>query len=304
MKIFISYCHKQAAWVQDDLLPVLDASGHEALIDRRRFTADEQLLTQMDNLQDEADHHFLVLSPDYLKSNNCRHEMARAIGRRLTVAKLVPCDLPSELDGKLYLEFHPAADLAAQWGVFARTFSIDWNISLHTWIQIRKGILRHLENRESVNLIVQDRKVRQIMLESLRHETHLKIGHVDFDNGMTATIEGTAQSILEAAGQTITDISPRQALMILTQTMCARSEPSIQIWEHFDNALARANHTPHPETIGRDFFTAIRHLTTPPFGKLGLPKLLLILVSTQEVEPWMKTNYGLSTADFKTLWLN
>lgn len=65
MKIFISYCHKQAAWVQDELLPVLDASGHTALIDRRRFTANEQLLTQMDQRQDEADHQLLLLSPDW-----------------------------------------------------------------------------------------------------------------------------------------------------------------------------------------------------------------------------------------------
>lgn len=304
MKIFISYCHKQAAWVQDELLPVLDASGHTALIDRRRFTADEQLLTQMDHLQDEADHQLLLLSPDYLASENCRHELNRAIGRPLTVAKLAPCDLPVELGNPLYLEFHAAADLTAQWEVFARTFEIDWKVQLYAWIKTRKDILRHLESWESVNLIVQDTVVRRAMLNSLLHCKQLEVRCVDFGSPQTTTLEGAVQAILEAANHAVPAVRARTALMTLGQAMNAQTKPSIQIWEHFDDAQKRARKGSKPSDFGRDFFSAVRHLTTPTLGQPRPKKLVLLLATREEVEPWMKATYDLSTADFKTLWLN
>ncbi len=302
MKIFISYCHKQAAWVQDTLLPILDASGHEALIDRRRFTADERLLTQINNLQDQADHQLLLLSPDYLASKNCWYEMSCALGRKLTIAKLAPCDVPTEFNNPLYLDF-TIPDQAGQWDLFARTFEINWPVSLHTWITTRKGILAHLSDRESVNLIASDRKARQLMLDSLLRETQLALGCVDFDDGQTTTIEGAAQAILAAARLNAPVIQAQQALMVLSQLMRANSKPSYQIWLHFDNAMARAQESPGQHLFGRDFFSAIRNLTTPPFGQPGPQKLVLLLTSRQEVGPWMTATYGLSTADFKTLWL-
>ncbi len=80
-KIFISYSHHQAPWVRDRLVPCLKAGGAEVLIDRERFEAGKALIGQMDAAQDAADASVLVLSPEYLKSKACRHEMKRAVAR-------------------------------------------------------------------------------------------------------------------------------------------------------------------------------------------------------------------------------
>jgi TIR domain-containing protein len=80
-RVFVSYSHCQGAWVLDRLVPVLRAGGAEVLIDRERFTAGRELRGQMDATQDGADVNVLVLSPEYLASESCVHEMERAIAR-------------------------------------------------------------------------------------------------------------------------------------------------------------------------------------------------------------------------------
>lgn len=78
-KVFIRYCHKQEGWVFERLLPCLKAGGTEVLIHKERFRAGRGLIGQMDDFQSKAEASVLVLSPDYLNSKNCRHEMKRAI---------------------------------------------------------------------------------------------------------------------------------------------------------------------------------------------------------------------------------
>jgi hypothetical protein len=85
-KVFISYRHHQGKWVWDRLVPCLKAAGVEILIDTEEFKAGRTVVGQMDDVQDQADKHLLVLSPDYLESDYCAHEMRRAIG---TI--FVPC---------------------------------------------------------------------------------------------------------------------------------------------------------------------------------------------------------------------
>jgi len=78
-KVFISYSHKQGDWVWGRLLPCLRAGGAEVLIDIERFKVGHAVVGQMDAVQDQADRHLLIFSPDYLSSPYCRHEMDRAI---------------------------------------------------------------------------------------------------------------------------------------------------------------------------------------------------------------------------------
>ena len=77
--VFVSYCHAQGEWVWDRLVPVLKAGGAEVLIDRERFEAGKAIFGQMDAVQDQAERQLLVLSPEYLASKPCTHEMKRAI---------------------------------------------------------------------------------------------------------------------------------------------------------------------------------------------------------------------------------
>ncbi|HNL14860.1 MAG TPA: toll/interleukin-1 receptor domain-containing protein [Accumulibacter sp.] len=73
--IFISYSHAQGDWVLDRLLPVLRAGGAGAIVDRDRFVAGKAVVGQMDAAQDQAAKTLLVLSPEYLASDYCQHEM-------------------------------------------------------------------------------------------------------------------------------------------------------------------------------------------------------------------------------------
>ena len=78
--VFISYCHKQGEWVQERLLPVVRGAGCETVyVDTERFTAGRGVKGQMDAWQDLAEVSLLVLTPDYLASEYCRHEMDRGL---------------------------------------------------------------------------------------------------------------------------------------------------------------------------------------------------------------------------------
>ena len=97
--VFVSYSHQQGEWVWDRLVPCLRAGGVEVLIDRERFAAGRALVGQMDATQDAADVHVLVLSPEYLASDFCVHEMERAIAtdpgfEHGTVVPVRRCDCP------------------------------------------------------------------------------------------------------------------------------------------------------------------------------------------------------------------
>ncbi|MCA9734045.1 toll/interleukin-1 receptor domain-containing protein [candidate division KSB1 bacterium] len=118
-KVFVSYSHKQGEWVWEKLVPVLKAGGAEVIIDRERFKSGRNFYTQMDEQQDEADVQLLMLSPDYLSSSACQHEMQRAIAKDPTFDKncIVPvlleaCTLPDEIanNNPLYVNLTDDSD--------------------------------------------------------------------------------------------------------------------------------------------------------------------------------------------------
>jgi hypothetical protein len=99
--LFVSYCHAQGDWVWDCLVPCLRAGGAELYIDRERFTAGRAVIGQMDATQAMAEISLLVLSPEYLESRYCLHEMDKAIARDpqflwcgLRAICLIPSRLP------------------------------------------------------------------------------------------------------------------------------------------------------------------------------------------------------------------
>ncbi|MFZ4701376.1 MAG: toll/interleukin-1 receptor domain-containing protein, partial [Candidatus Methylumidiphilus sp.] len=106
MHVFISYSHQQSDWVCQRLVPCLEAGGAEVLIDKDRFQIGRAVVGQMDALQDSAERHLLVLSPEYFASDYCQHEMKRAIkldpkfdqGLVLQVRR-VDCALPKAFTG-------------------------------------------------------------------------------------------------------------------------------------------------------------------------------------------------------------
>ncbi len=103
-KVFISYCHEQGDGVWERLVSCLKYGGAEVLIDKERFKAGRAVIGQMDATQDRSDLSALVLSPEYLASPYCQHEMERAISKDLSFqhGKTIPvlrlaCSLPNQI---------------------------------------------------------------------------------------------------------------------------------------------------------------------------------------------------------------
>src|SRR5262245_42628189 len=122
-KVFISYSHTQEHWVVDRLVPCLRAGGAQILIDRELFEAGHRVTGQMDARQEGAELSLLLLSPEYLKSEYCLHEMTRAIDQhsKSPDGKIVPvirtdCELPENLRSLELLHVDLRNDKnAAQW---------------------------------------------------------------------------------------------------------------------------------------------------------------------------------------------
>src|SRR5262249_49958422 len=144
-RVFISYCHRQGDWVHGELIPVLRAAKAEVLVDRDRFRAGRALMGQMDDLQDAADMNVLILSPEYLKSRYCKHEMRRAIARdpdwksgRTIPVKVADCDTPPKLASlsPLIVDLRRSSDIQ-QWNLLLSTIGIFLGIDAPAWLRIR-----------------------------------------------------------------------------------------------------------------------------------------------------------------------
>jgi hypothetical protein len=96
--IFISYSHKDRSWVQDWLLPRLQAAGIEACVDEREFTIGAQLVDSIESAVALSRKVVLVLTPDWLESRWTLFESHLAYlqghpGRILPIV-LRPCEVP------------------------------------------------------------------------------------------------------------------------------------------------------------------------------------------------------------------
>ena len=141
-KVFISYNHKQGEWVCNNLVPCLRAGGAEVRIDAERFRAGKEVVAQMDAEQDVSDLSVLVLSPEYLASAMCRHEMQRAIECNKFVAVLrADCAAPDEVKKTLYVDLRDdkAAD---QWDLLLAECEADLGAAAKRNYQIKSAAWR------------------------------------------------------------------------------------------------------------------------------------------------------------------
>jgi hypothetical protein len=147
-KVFVSYSWKQGEWMWDRLYPCLFAGGAEVLIDRKRFEAGLALFDQIDKTQDGAEVHVLVLSPDYLASAACRHELERAIaldpdfqhGRVIPVLR-VDTDVPDKIRRPNPLYVNLTDDrVSAQWDLLLRGCEADLGANAPDWLDAREKV--------------------------------------------------------------------------------------------------------------------------------------------------------------------
>lgn len=109
-KVFISYSWTQKDWVRNRLVPALRAGGADVLYDER-FRLGRDVYAEMDSLQDQAEHHVLCLSDEYLRSDPCKREMGRALaldphGAGIALPlRLNGVNVPDDLKPRLYADF-------------------------------------------------------------------------------------------------------------------------------------------------------------------------------------------------------
>ena len=108
---FISYSHKDSAWVRDTLLPHLEGEGLRVCIDYRDFELGAPSLVNMENAVDRSRKTLLVFTPNWVASEwaefgallvHTKDPAGR--GRRILPLMVQPCALPDRLQVFTYLD--------------------------------------------------------------------------------------------------------------------------------------------------------------------------------------------------------
>lgn len=294
-KVFVSYCHAQGDWVWGRLVPCLKAGGAEVLIDRERFVAGKALVGQMDAVQDLANVHLLVLSPDYLRSANCLHEMHRAVAcdPAFTKGVVVPvqreaCTLPPEIAGPnpLYVRLVDDGDAPA-WKRLLAACDSDLGAEAPAWLHVRDEIVRFVDRRQSVNLVVTSKPKWRELIQHIQ-EDHLKdLALVNLDRGATVSRSGLVMEILGALGSKGPVASPPQDLAELDRVISSRSLSRL--------ALLNFDHVNHRYDDKIDLFSALRFLI------MDSRKLVLLAESRAPFAALLPADHPLSQMDLKTV---
>jgi hypothetical protein len=287
-KVFVSYSHKQGDWVWDRLVPVLKAGGAEVLIDRERFTAGRALFDQIDATQDTADVHVLVLSPDYLASSACCHEMERAVARdpRFEHGIVIPVKraevtLPDSISvpNPLYVDLTDDS-VASAWDRLLQACNADLGTDAPSWLDARDETRRFLERGQSVNLVVNGDVEWRGLLSDLQRGALADLALVDLGKGVAASRRGLVSEILRAFGMTATVPAEPDDLAELDRFLSARTRSRL-VLTHFDLATGRP-------AYGVDLFAALRYLV------MDSRKLVLLVQSRRPFAALLPVGHPLS----------
>ena len=301
MKVFVSYSHKQGEWVWDKLVPVLRASGADVLIDRERFEAGSSVKGQMDETQDSADRHVLLISSDYLDSEYCCHEMDRAIrgDHRFEKGVVIPVFSPKfdagELPPKIKDPNPLCVDLSEdedpdEWRQLIEQCGGELHMEAPGWLNALNRAKRHLERHECVNVVVRGDVRWRPWLKELRASRFPKLAEVDLENPLAVPRHGLISEILRAVGRSRPVPPHRGDDLIELGRGLMGDEKSYIALRHFHRMEDRK------EDYGIDLFASLRYLIMDA-GCL----VLLAHTSERPVELVLPQSHALSKIDFKTV---
>lgn len=120
--VFLSYSHRDEAWVSGVLLPKLTENGLRVCIDVHDFALGAPLITEIERAVLQSRKTLLVLTPDYLASEWTEFENIlvatldpAARTRRLLPLLLKPAELPLRIRALTYLDFSQGREEAPLW---------------------------------------------------------------------------------------------------------------------------------------------------------------------------------------------
>jgi hypothetical protein len=297
-RVFVSYSHKQREWVRDRLCPILSAGGVEILIDVKRFEAGVAVYQQMDAAQDQADIHLLVLSPDYLASDACLHEMKRAVaadpsfsdGRLLPVVR-VECTLPPDIRNPNPLYVKLIDDSAGdQWDLLASRCGVDLGVSPSEWLRAREQVRDALVDGRSVNLVVKGDPDHKGLVGQLGED--LKgLAIIDLASGATVGRQNLITEILRALGQGGEARRPPNDLSDLHRCIMAAAAVKAPVrlaFRHFDLVKTRF------DSYKEDFFSTLKFLVDDR-------KLVLLIASRAPLATLLPATNLLSEIQIRTV---
>ena len=298
-KVFISYNHQQGPWVLERLTPCLEAGGAEVLIDRQRFAVGQPVVGQMDAWQDQADRHLLILSPEYLNSRYCRHEMNRALQRIKAQPDCVipvlrhPCNLPKAFSGWNPLLYADLCDdrQADPWAKVLQQCDADLGTTAPAWLTVRDNVAHYLQRNQSVNLVV-DGDVRwRELLEHIHSDHCPALVAVNLERGAAASRRAFLTEILRALGMPF-NLPPKPEDLVEFERSLLAGQGVVQVaLTHFDYAAHR-----HAE-YGVDLFGSLRALM------MDERKLVLLVQSRAPFRTLLPPNHLFSKIDIKTVML-
>ena len=150
-----------------------------------------------------------MLSPEYLSSKYCQHEMDRAILRDPSFEQgvVIPvvqaeCPLPEAITTPEPVYVDLIDDRRPEpWSLLLAKCDADLGTHAPHWLKARDDIRRYLTRGESVNLTVQGRVQWKPLIDDLRREHSLAdLREVDLRNPETYARKAIVESILAACG--------------------------------------------------------------------------------------------------------
>jgi hypothetical protein len=294
-RIFVSYCHRQGSWVWDRLVPVLKAGGAEVLIDRERFEAGRGIRGQMDATQDAAEIHVLILSPEYLASEYCVHEMERAIARdpqfengSIIPVKRVDVALPAAIDQPNPLYIDLTDDRSQEpWDLLVRSCGADLGVNAASWLAARDEIRQLLRRGQSVNFLVRGKVAWRELIADLQRDELAVLALVNLEQGATASRRGLVTEMLRALGMKAQVPPEPEDLGVLDRLLTERKR-SLLALTHFDLAANRP-------AYGVDLFSALRYLV------MDRRQLTLLVQSRQPFASLLPADHPLSGINLQTV---
>jgi len=299
--IFLSYAHAQSDWVFERLLPALRGGGAQVIVDRERFAAGRAVVGQMDEWQDAAAKTLLVLSPEYLASACCQHEMRRAIARdpdfrdgRVIPLRRVACPLPPEIvaGGPLHIDLtDDGASQVAQWERLLQASGADLGGDAPAWLQARSELRRHLSRGQSVNVVVGAGARWRPLFDQLRHDLASegrRLARVDLQRGLTASRRGLIGELLAELHGASLPIPPEPDDLAEFDRQIAAREKSWLAIEHFDLVA-------HRPQYGVDLFSALR------YHLMESRRLVLLVQSHTPFATLLPRAHPLSAIDMQTV---
>jgi hypothetical protein len=207
MRVFISYSRRNQQWVRESLVPILDASGVDVVVDYRDMAVALPVIGQMDGLQDSCDSSVLVLSPAYLESDYCAHEMRRAASRRFIPVLLQACAPPDWVMGVVYADLRKDAD-EAQWECLVSAAGGLLGARATEFLRAVRDLTSLLSRGTSVNLVVREAhnhilrlaRPSRAVVEIVSRRLSPPMLVVDLDDGCTENLGGLIAAIMESWG--------------------------------------------------------------------------------------------------------